>query len=266
MIGLYHFGAGALLALILPSIAGTSHVVSLVVMGLLGFIWFKYLQPFILWNQPCEYTPRSEKVRVRRHKTYPLPVPNTWYHLLDSDEVKRGKVHHLRCLGKSFAVWRTKGGKPVVMDATCPHQGANLAVGGKVKDDCITCPFHSWSFDANGNVVDIPYLDDDAKLPSAKVITYPAQDWCGLLCVYFHADRNTLTDDEPEFKLPSFVQERIKPWKFLSGWDIGNLQLLPTDWVDQAGDHSHFQVYCSNNRYRWYTVQTIDTVGMLFGV
>jgi cholesterol 7-dehydrogenase len=240
----YHFLAGASLALVLPALGsmGFAAMPILVVLVLVGGLWFKYLQPFILWNKPCVFTPRSETLRIRRHKTYPLPVPNTWYHLLDSDEVKPGKAHHLRCLGKSLAVWRTKEGKPVVMDATCPHMGANLAVGGKVGDNCITCPFHAWSFDSNGDVIDIPYLEASAKLPNAKVNTYTAQDWCGLLCVYFHADKDTLTNDEPEFELPVFVEDRIKPWKFLSGWDIGNLQLLPTDWVDQAGDHSHFQV------------------------
>ncbi len=29
-----------------------------------------------------------------------------------------------------------------VYDSTCPHRGANLAYGGKLKGDCVICPFH----------------------------------------------------------------------------------------------------------------------------
>ena len=96
-----------------------------------------------------------------------------------------------------------------------------------------------------------------------KVTTYPARDWCGLICVYFHADKseqqplgdNDLCagtdadactsgsgagyghgyDIDVEFDLPEFVEQRIAGWQPLSNWDIGNVKLLPTDWVDQAG-------------------------------
>lgn len=30
----------------------------------------------------------------------------------------------------------------VVADAICPHRGANLAIGGELKGDCVACPFH----------------------------------------------------------------------------------------------------------------------------
>lgn len=29
-----------------------------------------------------------------------------------------------------------------VADSTCPHRGANLAVGGEVRGNCVVCPFH----------------------------------------------------------------------------------------------------------------------------
>jgi nitrite reductase/ring-hydroxylating ferredoxin subunit len=218
-----------------------------------GGCWVLYrrLHPFILRNHRCDFTPRSDVVTQRRHATYPLPVPNTWYHLLDSNEVKPGKVHHMRALGRSLAVWRTTDGKPIVMDATCPHLGANLAVGGHVGADCITCPFHAWTFNSDGSLKDIPYLDKAEKLPAVRVNTYPAQDWCGLLCVYFHADKDPQEAGEPEFALPAFVEERISKWKPLTNWNLGNLQLLPTDWVDQSGDHSHFHTLHNHFLLPW---------------
>jgi hypothetical protein len=76
MSGAYHFLAGASLALVLPALGsmGFAAMPILVVLVIFGGLWFKYLQPFILWNRPCVFTPRSETLRIRRHKTYPLPV------------------------------------------------------------------------------------------------------------------------------------------------------------------------------------------------
>ena len=69
-------------------------------------------------------------------------------------------VKEVHALGEHFAVFR--GSKiPFtihVTDLYCPHLGASLGSGGKVKGDCITCPFHNWTFDGNtGECVEIPY-------------------------------------------------------------------------------------------------------------
>ena len=47
-----------------------------------------------------------------------------------------------------------------IVDAYCPHLGANLGVGGRVHGNCIECPFHGWQFDGeSGQCVKIPYAD-----------------------------------------------------------------------------------------------------------
>lgn len=57
-----------------------------------------------------------------------------------------------------MAVFRGQTGKAYVVDAYCPHLGANLAVGGQVLGDCIECPFHGWKFQgSDGKCVQIPY-------------------------------------------------------------------------------------------------------------
>lgn len=55
-------------------------------------------------------------------------------------------------------VFRTEKGEAHIADAYCPHLGANFGVGGKVKGDCLECPFHEWQFRASdGECVHIPY-------------------------------------------------------------------------------------------------------------
>ena len=47
-----------------------------------------------------------------------------------------------------------------IVDAYCPHLGANLGVGGRVQGNCIECPFHGWQFDGEtGQCVNIPYAE-----------------------------------------------------------------------------------------------------------
>ena len=73
--------------------------------------------------------------------------PNGWFRLLDSHELKPGDVKHVSVAGQQLAVYRGRNSEKVyVLDAYCPHLGANLAVGGKVHGDCIECPFHQWQF------------------------------------------------------------------------------------------------------------------------
>ena len=66
--------------------------------------------------------------------------------------------------GLNLAVFRGEDGQAYVLDAYCPHMGANLAVGGVVKGNCIQCPFHGWQFRGeDGKCTTIPYLDADGK-------------------------------------------------------------------------------------------------------
>ena len=63
-------------------------------------------------------------------------------------------------LGEQVAVFRGQDGKAYVLDAYCPHLGANLAVGGRVVGSCIECPFHGWQFRGNdGKCTKIPYAE-----------------------------------------------------------------------------------------------------------
>jgi len=68
-----------------------------------------------------------------------------------SQEVKRGEVKYVSCLGQDLVVFRSDiDGKIAILDAYCPHLGANLAAGGRVVNGCVECPFHGWQFNSTG--------------------------------------------------------------------------------------------------------------------
>ena len=61
-------------------------------------------------------------------------------------------------LGYKFCVYRGEDNQAFVIDAYCPHMGADLSAGGKIIGNCIECPFHGWRFDGKtGKCTQIPY-------------------------------------------------------------------------------------------------------------
>lgn len=91
-------------------------------------------------------------------------------------------------MGENFAVFRTEKGIVHVLDAYCPHLGANLAVGGLVKGDCIECPFHQWTFRGSDGACDnIPY-STGAIPKNAKVKKWISQESNGAVYVWYHAE------------------------------------------------------------------------------
>ena len=214
-------------------------------------------------------SPTSDLIHQRkRAETYPSPVPNTWYHLCDSEELKSGKILEIKALGQVFALWRDDNGKVVCQDAFCPHLGANVAVGGKIVkvdgESCIQCPFHRWKFGADGTVKDIPYVKDIGSVCNnehSKMKTYVCTEWCGLVCVYFHAE-----DKDPEFQLPQFIPQQMEKegWKPHLKWNVGFHPISVVDMVDQSGDYAHFHTIHSDMLIPWTKVMFPDWFMYLF--
>lgn len=100
----------------------------------------------------------NEMRKARKIGNLPPVYPNGWFALLESNELKRKQAKYVSALGENFAVFRSESGQVHVLDAYCPHLGANMAIGGFVRGDCIECPFHQWQFSGeDGRCVNIPY-------------------------------------------------------------------------------------------------------------
>ena len=104
-----------------------------------------------------------KEVRSVSGQKPPADYTNRWIPILESRTIERNEVKSVLCFGQELAVVRGATGQVYVLDAFCPHLGANLAAGGKVhqdggKQDCIRCPFHGWSFSlSDGHCAHIPY-------------------------------------------------------------------------------------------------------------
>lgn len=82
-------------------------------------------------------------------------IKNMWYVVLDSNEVKKSKPLGVKRFGLNLVFWRDNLGKVTCMSDICVHRGAALSLG-KIKNNCIQCPYHGFEFDKDGKCEFIP--------------------------------------------------------------------------------------------------------------
>jgi phenylpropionate dioxygenase-like ring-hydroxylating dioxygenase large terminal subunit len=159
------------------------------------------------------------------------PFPSGWFRIAYSHELTLKKVLSLYYFGKDLVIFRTEDGTACVMDAHCPHLGAHLGYGGKVKGETIQCPFHGWCFDSNGHCTDIPYTN---KIPSkAQIQTWSVREVNGLIFVYYHAWGEAPTWEIPD--IPEYSSSEWMPFRPTYQWKLrSHIQELGEQIVDIA--------------------------------
>lgn len=90
-------------------------------------------------------------------------------------------------------------GKVRILDAYCPHMGANLGVTGQVVGNDIVCPFHGWQFDGEGKCTKIPYAE---KVPGfLKTTAWPCVEMNGSIMLWHDAE------GRPPLWMPSDIKQ-----------------------------------------------------------
>jgi phenylpropionate dioxygenase-like ring-hydroxylating dioxygenase large terminal subunit len=117
-------------------------------------------------------------------------IPNQWYAILESSEVKAGKPYAFKRLGDELVCWRDGGGKIVVMRDLCPHRQAKLSPG-KIVDGNIQCHFHGFQFDREGACQLVPANGRNGPKPRIfQCWTYPALEAWGFIWVWVGQPRD----------------------------------------------------------------------------
>ena len=174
---------------------------------------------------------------------FPMPAfPDGWFQVAYGHEVPPGEVVPLHYFGEQLICYRDSTGEVVVLDAYCPHQGADIGVGGTVEGDCVKCPFHGWLFDRTGANVEIPYARSVNR--TARLRRWPAVERAGCIFVW-HSTAGHPPGWElpsvPEFDDPAFVWHvpdgarwhGISPFVTTSVvWSLYAFLRTPTDYLD----------------------------------
>ncbi len=107
-----------------------------------------------------------------------------WYAAALSSEVGRKQPIGRVVLGEMLVLWRKRDGQAVAMRDRCLHRNALLSEGD-LFDDCIGCPYHGWTYDAQGRCVNVPSEGPDGKPHTEKrLATYPVCERDGLVWVW----------------------------------------------------------------------------------
>ena len=115
-------------------------------------------------------------------------IPNQWYVILESGEIKNNQVKGFTRFGEKIVAWRDPNGKLGVFRDRCPHRGIQLCLG-KVKDGHLQCPFHGFEYDSTGKCVLIPANGKASQPPDyIRANAYPVREANGFVYVWYTAD------------------------------------------------------------------------------
>jgi phenylpropionate dioxygenase-like ring-hydroxylating dioxygenase large terminal subunit len=112
-------------------------------------------------------------------------IPNQWYVVLESREVKPGRLLGVTRMGERLVFARDRAGKAFCLRDRCAHRGAALSAG-KHAGDAVECPFHGFRYDASGRGVLIPANGRNAEVPERfHVHAYPVHEQHGWLWIWW---------------------------------------------------------------------------------
>ncbi|TAE57399.1 MAG: aromatic ring-hydroxylating dioxygenase subunit alpha [Nostocales cyanobacterium] len=133
----------------------------------------------------------SKKPKIFNH---PERFVEGWYWVIPSQKISVGEVKPLSILGRELVIYRGEDQQVVILDAFCPHFGAHLGEG-TVEGNELRCFFHHWKFDSAGFCVEVPCLEEPAKV---RTKSWPTAEKYGLVWVW--------TGETPQHSLP-FIPE-----------------------------------------------------------
>jgi phenylpropionate dioxygenase-like ring-hydroxylating dioxygenase large terminal subunit len=112
-----------------------------------------------------------------------------WYAVAKSIQVKPGKPHAVKALGRNLVLWRDTNGTLQCIEDYCPHRGARLSRGEIVGND-IACRYHGVTLDGTGKIVRVPAMPDCPMEGRRPVESFPVAECADAIFVYFASDAN----------------------------------------------------------------------------
>jgi phenylpropionate dioxygenase-like ring-hydroxylating dioxygenase large terminal subunit len=98
---------------------------------------------------------------------------NDWHVVARASELGASTARPARLLGVDLVVWRGDQGIQV-WDDLCVHRGAKISAG-RVREGCITCPYHGWTYNTDGECVRIPAHPSQKPPPRAHANVHPVK-------------------------------------------------------------------------------------------
>ena len=115
-------------------------------------------------------------------------IPNQWYVILASDEVRKNSLIGVTRMGEKVVAWRNAEGRVAVFRDRCPHRGIQLSKG-KVVHNHLQCPFHGFEYDPSGKCLLIPANGKATPVPDhIRAGAYPVTEQNGFIYIWYTPD------------------------------------------------------------------------------
>lgn len=163
-------------------------------------------------------------------KRFPFSgIPQGWYVIATSDEVRPGQVVGRRYFDRELVLYRTESGIVRAVDGHCPHMGAHLEAG-RVVGEQLRCAFHGFQFDLDGICVATPY--GEGVPPRARLSTWLLREQNGLILTWFDTEGKP-----PEWTVPELPGHS---WNGLVWHRYTDLETHPQETTENSVDFGHF--------------------------
>ncbi len=106
-----------------------------------------------------------------------------WHAVAPWDVLEESPTHFTRVLGEDLVLFKDLSGRVGLLADHCSHRGASLLYG-RVEERGISCAYHGWLYDCDGNILETPPERNDAIMRSVKHTAYPVQKSAGLYWAY----------------------------------------------------------------------------------
>src|SRR5262245_49109976 len=107
-----------------------------------------------------------------------------WYPVAMAQELtEENPTRFVRLLGEDLVLFRDTQGRVGLLADHCSHRGASLCYG-RVEDRGISCAYHGWLYDTEGNILETPPERNDAIMRHVKQPAYPVQRYMGMYWAY----------------------------------------------------------------------------------
>lgn len=172
--------------------------------------------------------------KPRQIITNPLPerFARGW-HCLGLAKQFDDKPTSLNYFGQRLVAYRGEDNQIHILDAWCPHMGADLSLG-RVEGNSLRCPFHAWRWGADGLCDDIPYAD---AIPQAACIkSWPTCEVNDLLFVWHDPEGNAPIVEQA---IPVIEDVGSAQW---TDWSMAQMTINThcRELIDNMADFAHF--------------------------
>jgi nitrite reductase/ring-hydroxylating ferredoxin subunit len=108
---------------------------------------------------------------------------SNWYPVAFAKATSKTIPHRLELFGEHFVLWHN-GTQWAALADSCPHRLAPLSEGRIDEVGQIECPYHGWTFNAEGSCTKIPQATKNQNLASCSARSYRVVEQQGIIFVW----------------------------------------------------------------------------------